>query len=200
MKTAPASQPSGSGLRIALLRSAFNAEIVDGLAAGARAALTKAGVSARAITTVEVPGAFELPLAAAAAAHSGRFDAIVALGAVIRGETDHYEHIAREASAGLAAVSRETGVPVGFGVLTVEDEKQAVERSRKGPGNKGAEAANAALAMVHVVRTLNISHGDAETQRNGRESVQKAESAAKENVKGEKITTPALRSLARSRR
>jgi 6,7-dimethyl-8-ribityllumazine synthase len=154
VKTKPAAQPSGEGLRVALLRSAFNAAIVDGLAKGARGALTKAGVTARAITTVEVPGAFELPLAAAAAAHSGRFDAIVALGAVIRGETDHYEHIAREASAGLAAVARETGVPVGFGLLTVEDEQQAVDRSRPGAENKGAEAANAALAMVHVVRSL----------------------------------------------
>ena len=154
MKTRPAAQPSGNGLRVALLRSAFNVAIVDGLAKGARAALTRAGVASRAITTVEVPGAFELPLAAAAAAHSGRFDAIVALGAVIRGETDHYEHIAREASAGLAAVARETGVPVGFGLLTVNDEQQAVHRSRPGADNKGAEAANAALAMVHVVRSL----------------------------------------------
>ena len=154
MKKAPGSRSDGGGLRVALLRSAFNAKVVDGLLAGARAALSRAGVAARDITTIDVPGAFELPLAAAAAAHSGRFDAIVALGAVIRGETDHYEHIAREASAGLAAVSRETGVPVGFGVLTVEDEKQAVARAGKGPGNKGAEAALAALAMVHVVRAL----------------------------------------------
>ena len=154
MKKAPGAQPDGRGLRVALLPSAFNPAIVDGLLAGARAALLKAGVAARDITTISVPGAFELPLAAAAAAHSGRFDAIVALGAVIRGETDHYAHIAREASAGLAAVARETGVPVGFGVLTVEDGKQAATRSRRGRGNKGAEAANAALAMVHVVRSL----------------------------------------------
>jgi len=132
---------------------------VNGLLAGARAAAVKSGVALRDITTIDVPGAFELPLAAAAAAHSGRFDAIVALGAVIRGETDHYEHIAREASAGLAAVARETGVPVGFGLLTVEDEAQAVARSRKGPGNKGAEAARAALAMVHVVRSLQAPRG-----------------------------------------
>ena len=159
MKTKPTALPSGAGMRVAVLRSAFNAEIVGGLAKGARSALTRAGVAPRAITTIDVPGAFELPLAAAAAAHSGRFDAIVALGAVIRGETDHYEHIAREASAGLAAVARETGVPVGFGVLTVEDEKQAVARSRKGTGNKGAEAANAAMAMVQVVRALRADGG-----------------------------------------
>ena len=159
MKTTPAERPDGTGLRVAVLRSSFNEEIVGGLAAGARAALTKAGVAPRAITTIDVPGAFELPLAAAAAAHSGRFDAIVALGAVIRGETDHYEHIAREAAAGLAAVARETGVPVGFGVLTVKTAKQAAARARKGPGNKGAEAAHAAVAMVHVVRALKVIGG-----------------------------------------
>jgi 6,7-dimethyl-8-ribityllumazine synthase len=78
----------------------------------------------------------------------------VALGAVIRGETDHYEHIAREAASGLAAVTRETGVPVGFGVLTVREEAQARERSAPGAGNKGAEAARAAIAMVHLLRSL----------------------------------------------
>ena len=153
-KTPPVAQPDGRGLRIALLRSAFNAKVVDGLLAGAREALLAMGASARDIAVIDVPGAFELPLAAAAAAHSKRFDAIVALGAVIRGETDHYEHIAREASAGLAAVARETGVPVGFGVLTVKTEKQAAARAGKGAGNKGAEAARAAVAMVHVVRSL----------------------------------------------
>jgi 6,7-dimethyl-8-ribityllumazine synthase len=154
MKKAPGSRPDGSGLRVALLRSAFNARIVDGLHAGAHEALLTMGVAAQDITTVEVPGAFELPLAARAAAHSGRFDALVALGAVSRGETDHYEHIAREAAAGLATVARETGTPVGFGVLTVKNEKQAKARARKGAGNKGAEAAQAAVAMVHVVRAL----------------------------------------------
>ncbi len=159
MKAAPADRPNGRGLRIVLLRSAFNAKIVDGLLAGAREALLTLGVAAQDITTIDVPGAFELPLAAAAAAHSGRFDAVVALGAVIRGATDHYEHIAREAAAGLAAVGRETGVPVGFGVLTVENEKQAAARARKGAGNKGAEAAHAAVAMVHVVRGLKAKRG-----------------------------------------
>ncbi len=157
--TACPAPPDGRGLRVALLKSSFNARVVDGLLAGARDALLKAGVAAGDVTTIDVPGAFELPLAAVAAAHSGRFDAIVALGAVIRGETDHYEHIAREASAGLAAVARETGVPVGFGMLTVEDEKQALARSGKGAGNKGAEAARAAVAMVHVVRLLKGPRG-----------------------------------------
>lgn len=154
MKTASGLRLDARGLRVALVRSAFNAAVVGGLAEGARQALLGQGAREDDLSEVEVPGAFELPLAARAAALSGRFDAVVALGAVIRGETDHYEHIAREAAAGLAAVSRETGVPVGFGVLTVEREEQALARSAPGEGNKGAEAARAAVAMVHVVRGL----------------------------------------------
>ena len=153
-KTAPSRRPDGHGLRVAVLRSSFNAGVVEGLTQGAVQALREMGTAAGSITTLDVPGAFELPLAARAAALSGRFDAVVALGAVIRGETDHYEHIAREAAAGLAAASRETGVPVGFGVLTVADEGQARARSGPGPGNKGAEAARAAVAMVHLLRAL----------------------------------------------
>jgi 6,7-dimethyl-8-ribityllumazine synthase len=154
MKEAPQARPDAAGLKIALVRSAFNAAVVDGLLDGARQALLEAGADARDLATIEVPGAFELPLAVRAAARSGRFDAVVALGAVIRGETDHYEHIAREAATGLAAVSRKTGVPVGFGVLTVASEAQARTRSAPGPENKGGEAARAAVAMVHVVRAL----------------------------------------------
>jgi 6,7-dimethyl-8-ribityllumazine synthase len=154
MKQAPSERPSARGLRVALLRSAFNRPLVAGLVEGARQALLEAGAEADALLELEVPGAFELPLAAQAAARSGRFDAVVALGAVVRGETDHYEHIAREAAAGLAAVARQSGVPVGFGVLTVADEKQARERAAPGPENKGAEAARAALAMVHLLRRL----------------------------------------------
>ena len=111
MKEPPQKLPDARGLRVLILRSAFNPRIVDGLLAGARSALVSMGVAKPAVTVEEVPGAFELPVAARAAAESGRFDAIVALGAVIRGETDHYEHIAREAAAGLAAVARETGMP-----------------------------------------------------------------------------------------
>jgi 6,7-dimethyl-8-ribityllumazine synthase len=165
VKTAPEARADGRGLRIALLTSSFNAAIADGLLTGAREALSAMGVAAADITVVDVPGAFELPLAAAAAARSGRFDALVALGAVVRGETDHYEHIAREAAAGLAAVARETGVPVGFGVLTVSDEKQAMARARPGSGNKGAEAARAAVAMVAVVRSLQPGAPATETRR-----------------------------------
>jgi 6,7-dimethyl-8-ribityllumazine synthase len=159
LKAAPQDVPSAEGLRVAVLYAAFNPRIVGGLLDGAVAALAEMG--AEGLVREAVPGAFELPLAALAAAGSGRFDAVVALGAVIRGETDHYEHIAREAAAGLAAVARETGVPVGFGVLTVESEAQAIARSAPGPENKGAEAARAAVAMVHVVRRLT---GEPETR------------------------------------
>jgi 6,7-dimethyl-8-ribityllumazine synthase len=159
VKQAPQERPDARGLRVAVVRSTFNAAVGEGLLQGARAALLEMGAAAEAVTVVNVPGAFELPLAARAAAASGRFDAVVALGAVIRGTTDHYEHIAREAAAGLAAVARETGVPVGFGVLTVADEAQARDRSAPGAGNKGAEAARAAVAMVHVLRSLGGRRG-----------------------------------------
>jgi 6,7-dimethyl-8-ribityllumazine synthase len=106
------------------------------------------------VRSYEVAGAFELPLAAQAAARSGRFDALVALAAVIRGETDHYEHIAREASRGLAEVTLTTGVPVGFGVLTVREEAQARARSAPGIGNKGAEAARAAVSQALLLSAL----------------------------------------------
>jgi 6,7-dimethyl-8-ribityllumazine synthase len=159
VKAAPEGGSEGQGLKVALLTSSFNAAIVDGLLTGARQALSEMGVAAADITVIDVPGAFELPLAAQAAARSKRFDAIVALGAVVRGETDHYQHIARETASGLAAVARETGVPVGFGVLTVTDEKQAIGRARPGPNNKGGEAARAAVTMVRVLRSLQAKRG-----------------------------------------
>ncbi|MBI3931917.1 MAG: 6,7-dimethyl-8-ribityllumazine synthase [Acidobacteria bacterium] len=159
MKQAPRERSSARGLRVALLRAAFNAGVVDGLLSGARAALAEMGAGDGDVEVVDVPGAFELPLAAKAAALSGRFDAVIALGAVIRGGTDHYEHIAREAASGLAAVARETGVPVAFGVLTCATEAQALERSGPGEDNKGAEAARAGVGMVHVLRSLKKSHG-----------------------------------------
>jgi len=139
---------------VAIVRSSFNVAVVDGLAGGALEALLVAGAVPVDVVDLVVPGALELPLAALAAARSGRFDAVVALGAVIKGETDHYEHVARAATDGLLRVSLDTGVPVGFGVLTVQDEAQALARSARGAGNKGAEAARAAVAMVHLLRSL----------------------------------------------
>jgi 6,7-dimethyl-8-ribityllumazine synthase len=152
MKTPAPERPSAGGLRVLLLRSRFNAAVVDGLVAGARETLEELG--ARSVAVEDVPGAFELPLAAMLAARSGRFEAIVALGAVIRGETDHYEHVARAATDGLAAVALQTGVPVGFGLLTVGAEAQALARSAPGPENKGAEAARAAVAMARLSARL----------------------------------------------
>ena len=154
MKQAPRTSPSARGLRVAIVRSLFNRPVTDGLLAGARAALAGMGAAASRVVVYDLPGAFELPLAAQAAAGSGRFDAVVALGAVIEGETDHYEHVAREAASGLAAVARETGVPVAFGVLTVRQEEQARRRAAAGPGNKGAEAARAAVATALVLRSM----------------------------------------------
>jgi 6,7-dimethyl-8-ribityllumazine synthase len=154
LKRAPSGLPDGRGLRAVVLCSRFNAKVVDGLLAGCREALLEMGLDAGCVEVLEVPGAFELPLAARAAAESGRCDLVVALGAVIRGETDHYEHIAREAASGLAAVALESGVPVGFGVLTVGEEAHALARSAPGPDNKGREAARAAVAMVGVLRRL----------------------------------------------
>jgi 6,7-dimethyl-8-ribityllumazine synthase len=139
---------------VLVLGAEWNALVVDGLVAGARKALLQMGAAPGSVDLVRVPGAFELPLAASAAARSGRYDAIVALGAVIRGDTDHYEHVAREVSTGLSTVALESGVPLGFGVLTVREEAQALARSAPGPENKGAEAARAAVAMVDVLRRL----------------------------------------------
>jgi 6,7-dimethyl-8-ribityllumazine synthase len=144
---------------VAILQSAFNAEIVHGLRAGAEAALKSMNIFE--FSSYEVPGAFELPLAARVIARSGRFDAIVALGAVIRGETDHYEHIAREAAHGLARAAYDTEVPVGFGVLTVYEEAHARARADADERNKGGEAARAA-----VVQALFL----AELRRSGRRS------------------------------
>jgi len=154
VKTSPQDRPSARGLRIAVLRARFNAAVTDGLLAGALDALREMGASSSQVAVHDVPGAFELPVVAAAAARSGRFDAVVALGAVIRGDTDHYDHVAREAASGLAAVALETGVPVAFGVLTVREAGQAEKRSAPGPDNKGAEAARAAVAAARVVRAV----------------------------------------------
>jgi 6,7-dimethyl-8-ribityllumazine synthase len=154
VKRPPEARVRGAGLRVLLLRSDFNGQIVDGLVSGAREALAELGVPEDGVELLDVPGAFELPLNAQVAASSGRFDAIVALGAVVKGETDHYEHIARECAAGLMQVARETRTPVAFGVLTVRDAAHALARSAPGPHNKGAEAARAALMAAAAVRRL----------------------------------------------
>jgi len=139
---------------VALLAARFNAEITDALVGGATRALLAHGASPEDVETIRVPGAWELPQAAAKAAAAGRFDAIVALGCVIRGETPHFEYVCTEATLGLGAVARQASIPVAFGVLTTDDEAQARARAGEGPDNKGYEAAMAVLEMVSVYRLL----------------------------------------------
>jgi len=141
----------GRGLIVLVLRSRFNEAVVEGLVAGALEYLREVGAS---VEVEPAPGAFELPLIAQTAAFTGRFDAVVALGAVIRGETDHYDHIARETARGLMEASLTTGVPVAFGVLTVQKESHAVARSRPGRHNKGREAAAAAVETALLLKRL----------------------------------------------
>lgn len=137
--------------RIAIAASRFNGFIVEQLVEGARDALARRGVEP---TLVWVPGAFELPLAADRLAASGRFDAVIALGAVIRGGTPHFDYVAGACADGLARVALDRGVPVSFGVLTTDDVGQALERAGTGEGNKGFDAAVTALAMVATLREL----------------------------------------------
>jgi 6,7-dimethyl-8-ribityllumazine synthase len=140
-------------VRVALCVARFYSELADKLEQGARTALADAGVVA--VDRFEVPGAFELPLVAKYAAEAGRHDAIVCLGAVIRGETDHYDYVCSAAADGISRVQLETGVPCGFGVLTVDTMEQALDRV--GGGSKrdtGAHAAEAALASLAVKRSL----------------------------------------------
>ena len=140
--------------RFALVVSKYNEFVTDRLQAGALEALTGAGVAASEVTIVRVPGAFELPLAAQHAAESGRFDAIVCLGCVIRGETPHFEYICSAVAHGLTAAAAATGIPMAFGVLTTNSVEEALARAADGPANKGREAALAALEMADVVARL----------------------------------------------
>ncbi|MDF2178020.1 6,7-dimethyl-8-ribityllumazine synthase [Aliiglaciecola sp. CAU 1673] len=141
-----------TGKKFALVVSRFNSFVVESLVDGALDTLERVGeVNEQDITLVRVPGAYELPLAAKKLAEKGQFDAIIALGAVIRGGTPHFDFVAGECNKGLAQVSLEFGVPVSFGVITTDNIEQAIERSGTKAGNKGAEAAMGALEMVNVV-------------------------------------------------
>jgi 6,7-dimethyl-8-ribityllumazine synthase len=148
-----------TGRRFALVVSTFNQDITEGLVRGARAALADAGVDGSDVTIVRVPGAFEIPLAARRLARSGRYDAIVCLGCVIKGDTMHFEYISSAVAHGIMAVSADTGVPVTFGVLTTLTEEQAMARAADGPDNKGREAALAAVEMSGLVRELGDEAG-----------------------------------------
>lgn len=140
--------------RYALLVSRWNGFVVEHLKEGALDALRRHGVADGQITVIYAPGAFEMPLVAQKLARSGDYDAIVALGAVIRGGTPHFEYVAGECTKGLAQVAMDAGIPVAFGVLTVDSIEQAIERSGTKAGNKGAEAALTALEMVSLLGKL----------------------------------------------
>ena len=144
----------GEGMRVAVAAGRFNELVTDRLVAGARDSLLRHGVDEGSITLVWAPGAFELPIVAQRLAESGDVDAVVCVGAVIRGSTDHYEHVASQCAAGLTRVALDTGVPVVFGVLTTETTEQALERAGGKLGNKGFEAATTAIEMADLLRQL----------------------------------------------
>ena len=140
--------------RFCLVVARWNSFVVDSLEAGAIDTLKRHGAEEEDITIVRVPGAFEMPVALAKLAASGEYDAIIALGAVIRGGTPHFEYVAGEAVKGMAQVMLQHGVPIAFGVLTVDSIEQAIERAGTKAGNKGGEAAASAIEMVNLLRQL----------------------------------------------
>jgi 6,7-dimethyl-8-ribityllumazine synthase len=145
---------SAKGLRFAIIVARFNSFITDRLLAGALDALTRTGCPAENIEIVKVPGSWEMPVVARELARAKRHDAIIALGAVIRGETPHFDYVAGEAARGLARVATDTGVPVAFGVLTTNTVEQAVDRAGSKGGNKGFDAATSAIEMANLMRRL----------------------------------------------
>lgn len=142
------------GARFAIVASRFNAFVVDRLLEGAVDALVRHGALAQNVTVVRVPGAWELPVVARRLAEGGKVDAVIALGAVIRGATAHFEYVASEAAKGLASAAHASSVPIVFGVLTTESIEQAIERAGTKSGNKGADAAVSAIEMVSLGRAL----------------------------------------------
>ncbi|MCL2393817.1 MAG: 6,7-dimethyl-8-ribityllumazine synthase [Acidimicrobiaceae bacterium] len=144
----------GTGMKIAIAASRFNELVVDRLVAGATDGLRRHGVADDDVTLAWVPGAYELPLLAAKLATSGIYDAVITLGAVIRGATSHYDLVAGQCAAGISRVALDTGIPVVFGVLTTENLEQALERAGSKAGNKGFESATAAIEMVDVLRQV----------------------------------------------
>ena len=143
-----------TGMRIAVVASRWNDLVASRLLRGAVECLDRRGVPEARRTILRVPGSWEIPLAARKAASTGRFDAVVALGVLVRGETSHFDVLAHAVAKGLADVALETGVPVGFGVLTAETLEQALERAGGKMGNKGIEAAEAAIEMVNLLRRI----------------------------------------------
>lgn len=144
-----------NGMKFGIVAARFNEFIVSKLIGGAEDALLRHGADDNDITLAWVPGAFEIPTAAKRMAQSGKYDAVICLGAVIRGATSHYDYVCNEVSKGIAQVSLETGVPVMFGVVTTENIEQAVERAGTKAGNKGYDAAVSAIEMVDLIKKLN---------------------------------------------
>jgi 6,7-dimethyl-8-ribityllumazine synthase len=142
------------GARIALLVSRFNSFVVESLLSGAIDTLKRHGAEDRDLHVVRVPGAYEMPIAAKRLAASARYEAIIALGAVIRGGTPHFEYVAGECTKGLSQVSLQHDIPIAFGVLTVDSIEQAIERAGTKAGNKGAEAAMSTIEMVNLLREI----------------------------------------------
>ena len=145
---------SASGLRFAIVVSRFNSFITERLLGGAMDALLRAGGSEDMIDVIKVPGSWEVPLVAGEVARQHRYDALICLAAVIRGDTPHFDYVAGEAAKGIAHVSSETGVPVAFGVLTTNTLEQAIDRAGAKSGNKGFDAAMTAIEMANLLRTL----------------------------------------------
>ncbi len=144
----------GAGLRVAVVAARFNNVITKNLMEGALGTLAEYGVRDGDISTAWVPGSFELPVAAKTFAESGRYDAVICLGAVIRGETSHYDMVCNQAASGIAAVGRETGIPTLFGVLTTENMEQAINRSGGKVGNLGSDCAVGAIQSARLVQAI----------------------------------------------
>ena len=145
---------NGEGLRIGIVVARFNETVTRALLDGAREGLTRLGVADEAIDVAWTPGCFEIPVVAQRMAELGRYDAVICLGAVIRGETPHFDYVAGQAAAGIARAGYETGVPVIFGVLTTETLEQAINRAGAKAGNKGFDAALTAVEMASLLRAL----------------------------------------------
>ena len=142
------------GIKVGLVAARFNEFIVSKLVSGCEDGLLRHGVREEDISLAWVPGAFEIPLIASKMAKSGKYDAVIALGAVIRGSTSHYDYVCSEVSKGIANVALNSDIPVLFGVLTTDTIEQAIERAGSKAGNKGAECAQGAIEMVNLIRTL----------------------------------------------
>src|SRR5215475_7703770 len=156
------------GLRVAVVVSRFNSFITERLLQGALEALERGGASSKDVDVVRVPGAFELPLTSKKLAETGRYDAIIAIGCVLRGETAHYDYVCSETSRGLQLAQMDTGVPVMFCVLTCDTLEQAIDRAGLKGGNKGFEAGLAAIEMGRLSKKLRVAAGAAPKKKAGR--------------------------------